>query len=423
MRWKSFLSALMATLLLALLVLPASAAVTTAVRGLPTSVASESEFEITITPSGCGIFGQVWETLPAKFTYLSCTPSHIGVEQKGNLIKFTFAHSESFTYRVKAPVVTNTASYTICGVVKDENKVEYPIEDSSITVTAPALVTYSLTILLHGNGSTTPSPLISHDYDDGEEVQMRATPASGWQFDGWSGDVADPLSSSTTVTMDEDKTIVATFSEIPLSAYTLSLTCKPSEGGHVTPTPLASANQYQANTFVTLTATPAEGYAFSGWGDDPNGSGNTITIVMDSNKNVIANFGLLEKSAGFIVSSLSVLPEKLKPEQTAHIFVNIANSGGNAENYQVFLYINGSLEDARIIQIPAYSSENVVFNATKSIPGTYTVSIGDKQGKFVVESKESLFNKLGIVNMIVIVIIAALIAAIVFILRKIKKRA
>jgi len=423
MGWKRFFSALLPSLLLALLVLPASAAVTTAIRELPTSVASGAEFEITITPSGCGIFGQVWETLPAGFTYLSCTPSHIGVEQADNVIKFTFAESESFTYQVKAPLVTAPTSYTFCGIVKDENKVEYPIEASATTVTTTTPVTYSLTILLRGNGSTTPSSLISHDYDAGEEVDISATPASGWQFDSWSGDVDDPLSSSTTATMDEDKTIVAGFSEIPLSVYTLSLICKPSEGGHVILTPLASANQYQADTFVTLTATPADGYAFSGWGGDLNGSDDTITIVMDSNKNVIANFGLLEKSTGFIVSSLSVLPEKVTPEQTVHIFVNIANSGEKAENYQVFLYINGSLEDARIIQIPAYSSENVVFNATKSIPGTYTVSIEDKQGKFVVEGKESLLNKLGIANMVVIVIIAALIAALVFILRKIKKRA
>jgi uncharacterized repeat protein (TIGR02543 family) len=422
--WKRFLSTLLASTLLAvLLVLPASAAVTTAIRELPTSVASGAEFEITITPSGCGIFGQVIETLPAGFTYFDCIPSDIGVEKTGNSIRFTFVGSENFTYRVKAPVVTATASYTFHGIVRDENKVEYPIEDSSITVTAPTPVTYSLTILLQGNGSTTPSPLTSHDYDAGEEVEISAIPASGWQFDGWGGDVTNPSSLSTTVTMDKDKTIVAKFSEIALSVYTLSLICEPPEGGEVLLTPLASANQYQANTFVTLTATPADGYAFSGWGGDLNGSDDSITIVMDSNKNVTANFAPLEKSTGFIVSSLSVLPEKVTPEQTVHILVNIANSSGKAENYQAFLYINGSLEDARIIQIPAYSSENVVFNATRLTPGTYTVSIGDKQGKFVVEGKESLFNRLGIVNPVTIVIIAALIAALVFILRKIKKRA
>ena len=423
MEWKSFFSAILTSVLLALLVLPASAAVTTAIRDIPTSVASGAELEITVTPSGCGIFGQVWETLPAGFTYLSRIPSHIGVEQADNLIKFTFAESESFTYQVKAPIVTAPTNYTFRGIVKDENKVEHPIEDSNITVTPPTSVTYSLTILLQGNGSTTPPSLISHDYDAGEEVEISATPASGWQFDSWSGDVDNPLSSSTTVTMDEDKTIVAGFTEIPLAVYTLSLICKPSEGGHVILAPLASANQYHADTFVTLTATPVDGYAFSGWGGDLNGSDDTITIAMDFNKNVIANFALLEKPTGFIVSSLSVLPEKVKPKQTVYIFVNVANSGAKAENHQVFLYINGSLEDARIIQIPAYSSENVVFNATKSIPGTYIVSIGDEQSKFVVEGKESLSNKLGIVNMVVIVIIAALIAALVFILRKIKKSA
>jgi len=385
---KKFLSALLASALPALLVLPASAAVTTAMRELPASVKAGAEFDITITPSGCGIFGQVWETLPAGFTYLDCTPSDIGVERVENSVRFTFAGFESLAYRVKAPVVTATTSYIFHGIVKDENKVEYPIQDSVITVTAPALVTYSLTILLQGNGSTTPSPLISHDYDDGEEVEISAAPASGWQFDSIA-----------------------------------SQKFLQSEGGHVILTPLASANQYGADTSVTLTAVPAESYAFSGWGGDLDGNDDAITIVMDSNKNVIANFGLLEKSTGLIVSSLSVLPEKVKPEQVVHIFVNVANGGEKAENYQASLYINGRLEDARIVEIPAYSSKNMAFNVTRSISGTYTVSIGDKQGKFTVDGKESLFNKLGIATTVAIVVIAALVAALVLILRKIKKRA
>jgi hypothetical protein len=144
---------------------------------------------------------------------------------------------------------------------------------------------------------------------------------------------------------------------------------------------------------------------------------------MDSNKTVIANFSLLDKSTSFIVSPLSVLPEKVKPKQTVHILVSIANSGEKVENYQASLYINGRLEDARIVEIPAYSSKNMAFNVTRSIPGTYTVSIGDKQGKFTVDGKESLFNKLGIATTVAIVVIAALVAALVLILRKIKKRA
>ena len=127
---------------------PALASPAAATRVLPPSVESGDTFDVTTETSECGAFGQVVETLPSGFTYLSCTPGDIGVEQVGNIVKFTFLGSASFTYRLEAPTVDTTTTYTFRGVVKDENKDEYPIEDDVITVTLLGPVTYIPTVVV-----------------------------------------------------------------------------------------------------------------------------------------------------------------------------------------------------------------------------------------------------------------------------------
>jgi len=52
-------------------------------------------------------------------------------------------------------------------------------------------------------------------YAAGTVVNITATPTSGYQFSNWVGDVADTSLPATTVTMDDDKTVIAIFSEIP----------------------------------------------------------------------------------------------------------------------------------------------------------------------------------------------------------------
>ena len=74
-------------------------------------------------------------------------------------------------------------------------------------------IMHTLTIQLSGNGSTSPAVGI-HDYHEGTVVSITATPESGWQFDSWTGDVSNPVSATTTVTVDSDKAVTASFSRI-----------------------------------------------------------------------------------------------------------------------------------------------------------------------------------------------------------------
>jgi TRAP-type mannitol/chloroaromatic compound transport system substrate-binding protein len=106
-------------------------------------------------------------------------------------------------------------------------------------------VTYDLTIASTTGGSTTPSAG-THSYDDGEEVDLTATPASGYEFVNWSGDtdtVADVNDATTTITMDADYSVTANFEAAPwTSTITLSL--------HVTMPPNASLWEYVFQPFV-----------------------------------------------------------------------------------------------------------------------------------------------------------------------------
>ena len=84
-----------------------------------------------------------------------------------------------------------------------------------------ASVQYNLTISSTAGGSVTVPGEGVFTRDEGTVVSLVATPASGYQFVGWTGDVgtiADVSSTSTTITMNSHKSITAHFAAEPPSA-------------------------------------------------------------------------------------------------------------------------------------------------------------------------------------------------------------
>jgi hypothetical protein len=119
-------------------------------------------------------------------------------------------------------------------------------------------------------------------------VTLTATAAYGYVFGSWSGD-ATGTTNPVTVTMNSNKTIIANFTQLP--TYTLTVTNVPAAGGTVTKSP--DATSYPQGSKVTLTATPAYGYVFSSWSGDVTGTTNPVTVTMDGNKAVTANYTAL----------------------------------------------------------------------------------------------------------------------------------
>ncbi|MFL5748660.1 MAG: InlB B-repeat-containing protein [Niastella sp.] len=72
------------------------------------------------------------------------------------------------------------------------------------------------------------------------------------------------------------------------TSYSLTTNISPSAGGTVSRNP--NATTYASGTVVTLTATPGSGYTFTGWSGDVTGSSTSVTVTMNANKTVTANF-------------------------------------------------------------------------------------------------------------------------------------
>jgi hypothetical protein len=83
---------------------------------------------------------------------------------------------------------------------------------------------YTLTANVSGSGSVAKSPDQS-SYTHGTSVQLTATPATGWHFAGWSGDLSG-TTNPVTITMDVSKTVTATYAPLPhpVSGHTMVLT-------------------------------------------------------------------------------------------------------------------------------------------------------------------------------------------------------
>ncbi|MEM4368447.1 MAG: CIA30 family protein [Candidatus Anstonellales archaeon] len=147
---------------------------------------------------------------------------------------------------------------------------------------------YTLTVQIVGNGSVTKNP-DQTSYAAGTQVTLTAVPGSGATFVGWSG-AATGTTNPITITMDSNKTITATFSGGQTQTYTLTVNVSPTGAGTVSKSP--DQTSYTAGTNVTLTATPASGYAFVNWteGTQVLGTAATLQITMTSNRTITANF-------------------------------------------------------------------------------------------------------------------------------------
>ncbi len=155
----------------------------------------------------------------------------------------------------------------------------------------PAIIgpTQELTMAVNPGGGGTTNPAAGvYTYPQNEVVAITATPSVGYVFSSWSGDVADPNSASTTVTMDTDQSVTANF---VAQNYDLTMAVDPSEGGTTTPA-AGGPYSYGAGSVVDITATPGCGYLFDHWSGsgiaDVNAASTTVTL--DAAKTITAHF-------------------------------------------------------------------------------------------------------------------------------------
>ncbi len=122
-------------------------------------------------------------------------------------------------------------------------------------------------------------------YNAGTTVTLTANPSSGYVFLEWGGDLEGDVSPMQVV-MDADKHVIAYFGPIQ---RTLNLTAV---NGHIETEP--DKPTYDNGETVQLTAVPDEGYSFVNWSGHLSGSENPASIVMSADRDVTANFAVIE---------------------------------------------------------------------------------------------------------------------------------
>lgn len=149
--------------------------------------------------------------------------------------------------------------------------------------------TFNLAVsIAQGEGTVAPQ---SGSYGEGESITVTATPAQGWIFDHWDGDLSGSANPAT-VTMTSNKNISAYFIQDSRNYFTITKQASP--GGSITQTPAGSS--LPEGTNVTLKAVPLNGWKFNGWTGDHSGTDATYTITsLNRNISVSASFIPLDR--------------------------------------------------------------------------------------------------------------------------------
>jgi len=165
-------------------------------------------------------------------------------------------------------------------------------DDEDTNPTIPETTTYQVSISASPSNGGTVSPE-SGKQEKGDEVDIIATPADGWEFKNWNGDY-EGNSPSATITIDEAKNITANFSREEEITYALTVTIDgegtvvDEQGNQVTD------GEYGAGTVLQLTAEAKDNWEFDEWQGDVTGTENPVEITIDEIKDVTAVF--VEKS-------------------------------------------------------------------------------------------------------------------------------
>ncbi|HUU05986.1 MAG TPA: SBBP repeat-containing protein [Patescibacteria group bacterium] len=348
----------------------ADIAVTKTATNLTPRVGEAFNFTVKVTNNGSAAASglKVTDSLPAGLTYVSSTAStgtyisgtgiwDIGALANGATATLTIGVSGS-----ASGMVTNRASVSAL----NENDPNAANDSDSVNVMVKNI--YSLTIATGAGGTTNPVPG-TYTYVEGTSVSVQATASAGYRFSSWSGD-ASGTTNPITITMTGNKTVTANF----IRQYTLTIAA----GAGGTTSPVPGAYTYDEGTSVSVQATASAGYRFGNWSGDASGSANPVTLVMNGNKAIQANFTRVVKAP------LNLTAEKLVNRNVSLIeYIARLRWQPNPENagmisYRIYRIENG--QAATIADVAAGTYEYIVrrLQATKAY--LFGVTAVDSQG-------------------------------------------
>ncbi|MHC4572962.1 MAG: InlB B-repeat-containing protein [Planctomycetota bacterium] len=160
-------------------------------------------------------------------------------------------------------------------------------------------------------------------------------PDTGYHFVDWSGAVTSG-SNPVSVVMDADKSVVASFA---VNTYTLGITA---ENGVVVRNPDKASYNYGET--VVLEAVPDTGYHFVDWSGAVTGGSNPVSVVMDADKSITANFGvsIIDQNAPTVTNCLPAAGAIQVPINNLMI-LDVVDAGTGVDGNSVTIRVNNNL--------------------------------------------------------------------------------
>jgi uncharacterized repeat protein (TIGR02543 family) len=143
--------------------------------------------------------------------------------------------------------------------------------------------TYTLAISIDGSGKVDVDPL-KESYN-GERVTLTAIADEGWNFHEWKGSTSGKANPRNIV-MNENKFIIAEFLEDLEETYTLTVNINGEGSVELDP----PGGEYPEGTNVDILALAETGWKFTEWSGDATESDNPLSVTMDEDKTITANF-------------------------------------------------------------------------------------------------------------------------------------
>ncbi len=166
-----------------------------------------------------------------------------------------------------------------------------------------AIDRHTVTVSSTAGGSVSSPGEGSFEYDHGTSVPIMAAAEAHYHFTGWTGTavdagkVADPGSTSTTLTADAAYTVQANFA---IDRHTITISCTP--GGSVS-APGIGAFQYDYGSSVSIIAVAETNYHFAGWtgtavtaGKVASPASESTTLTVDGDYTVQAAFAIDQRT-------------------------------------------------------------------------------------------------------------------------------
>ena len=188
-----------------------------------------------------------------------------------------------------------------------------PVADASSATTTVTLsadtnltanflpIAYQLTVNANGSGSVTGTGA----YDYGELAAVGATADNGFYFTGWTGEgIVDANSSSTSVSVTENRSVTAHFAAIPANQFVLQTFADPAEGLHRRRWNIRRRDGGR-NPSHPRSRQSFSGLDRLGWHPFPTLSQESASVTLDqgSNANANAHFTPLISRIGLAASS------------------------------------------------------------------------------------------------------------------------